>query len=188
MSQGVAVCNCLPKTAWPPTSRQTDYGIILLAYLANRPAEQILTARDAAQECRLPVPMVSKILKTLARGGILLSHRGVKGGYSLARVPERITIGDIIGALEGPIGITECASNPGSCEQEPLCPVRINWQRISLAVRGALEKIPLSEMMGNARPSLISLGSPAAPGDARGSGDDPRPLPLAADRGAMETP
>ena len=42
-------------------TRQTDYGIILLAYLASRPPEHILTARDAAQECRLPVPMVSKM-------------------------------------------------------------------------------------------------------------------------------
>jgi len=168
-------------------TRQTDYGIILLAYLASRPPERILTARDAAHECRLPVPMVSKILKTLARGGILASHRGVKGGYSLARLPDRITIGDVIGALEGPIGITECSSNPGSCEQEPLCPVRINWQRISLAVRGALEKIPLSEMVGSPSPSLISLGPVSAGGDAKPGGDDPRLAPAAADRGAMET-
>ncbi len=165
-------------------TRQTDYGIILLAYLASRPPEQILTARDAAQECRLPVPMVSKILKTLARGGILTSHRGVKGGYSLSRLPDRITVGDIIGALEGPIGMTECSSNPGSCEQEPLCPVRINWQRISLAVRGALEKIPLSEMMGSYRPSLISLGPPSPEDDARPRSEEPGRASAAAERRA----
>ncbi len=168
-------------------TRQTDYGIILLAYLASRPPERILTARDAARECRLPVPMVSKILKTLARGGILASHRGVKGGYSLARLPDRITMGDIIGALEGPIGMTECSSNPGSCEQEPSCPVRINWQRISLAVRGALEMIPLSEMVGSPIPSLISLGPVPAGADSATAGDDPRPATASADRGAMET-
>jgi FeS assembly SUF system regulator len=152
-------------------TRQTDYGIILLAYLASRPPGHILTARDAAKECRLPVPMVSKIMKTLAREGILVSHRGVKGGYSLGRIPERITIGDVIGALEGPIGMTECASNPGSCEQEPLCPVRINWQRISRAVRGALEEVPLSEMMGSGRPALLAVGPPPAANDASGPGE-----------------
>jgi FeS assembly SUF system regulator len=152
-------------------TRQTDYGIILLAYLASRPPEHILTARDAAKECRLPVPMVSKIMKTLAREGILMSHRGVKGGYSLGRIPERITIGDVIGALEGPIGMTECASNPGSCEQEPLCPVRINWQRISRAVRGALEEIPLSEMMGSGKPALLAVGPPPAANGASGPGE-----------------
>ena len=128
-------------------TRQTDYGIILLAYLGGMPVERILTARDAAAECRLPVPMVSKIMKMLAREGLLTSHRGVKGGYGLSRPPERITIGDIIGALEGPIGITECSSSPGRCEQEALCPVRINWQRISLAMRDALDSIPLSDMV-----------------------------------------
>jgi FeS assembly SUF system regulator len=152
-------------------TRQTDYAIILLAYLASRPRERILTAREAAQECRLPVPMVSKILKTLAREGILLSHRGVKGGYSLGRLPERITIGDIIGALEGPIGMTECSSSPGSCEQEPVCPVRINWQRISLAVRGALEEIPLSEMVGAGRQTLLTVIPPPGATDVPRQGE-----------------
>jgi FeS assembly SUF system regulator len=169
-------------------TRQTDYGIILLAYLASRPADLILTARDAAKECRLPVPMVSKILKTLAREGILTSHRGVKGGYSLARVPERITVGAIIGALEGPIGMTECSSSPGSCEQEPLCPVRINWQRISLAVRGALEEIPLSDMMTPPRTSLIGPGSFSFAGGDDLRGEELRPGPAARGGGATEMP
>ena len=52
--------------------------------------------------------MVSKILKLLAREGLLASHRGVKGGYSLARHPEEISMAAIIAALEGPIAITEC--------------------------------------------------------------------------------
>ncbi len=142
-------------------TRQTDYGIILLAYLASMPSERIHAAKDAARECRLPVPMVSKILKTLAREGILISHRGVKGGYSLSRVPARITVGDIIRALEGPIGITECSWSPGTCEQEPQCPVRINWQKISLAVRSALEQIPLSEMIGVPGTPLVSIGAGA---------------------------
>ncbi len=151
-------------------TRQTDYGIVLLAYLAGCPPERILTARDAARECRLPVPMVSKILKTLAREGILRSHRGVKGGYGLARNPREVTIGSVIGALEGPIGMTACSTRPGSCEQEPLCPVRINWQKISRAVRGTLERIPLSEMVGAPCPSVAGAPPPSDPssGAARG--------------------
>jgi FeS assembly SUF system regulator len=147
-------------------TRQTDYGIILLAYLASGPRDQILAARDVARECHLPVPMVSKILKTLSREGILRSHRGVKGGYSFDRLPETISVGDIIGALEGPIGITECSSSPGTCEQEPLCPVRINWQRISVAVRDALERVPLSEMLGAPRKSLLTVIPPGGSGTA----------------------
>jgi FeS assembly SUF system regulator len=128
-------------------TRQTDYGILLLSHLASRPLDEVHTAKDAARRSSIPLPMASKILKALAKAGLLASHRGVKGGYSLAVAAERISIADVIQALEGPIGITECSFNPGGCEQEPSCPVRTNWQRISVAVRDALDRIPLSDMV-----------------------------------------
>lgn len=127
-------------------TRQTDYGILLLTQMASRPAQEIHTARDASSRSGLPLPMVSKILKSLARAGILASQRGVKGGYSLSRRPERISIEEIIRALEGPIHITECTQGPGSCEQEQECPTRVNWQRINHAIREALEGVTLAEM------------------------------------------
>ena len=127
-------------------TRQTDYGILLLSQMAAHPVAEVHTAKDAARQSGLPLPMASKILKALAREGLLRSHRGVKGGYRLAVAPERISIAAVIQALEGPFGITECSYNPGRCEQESSCPVRTNWQRISVAVRDALDRIPLSEM------------------------------------------
>lgn len=127
-------------------TRQTDYGILLLSHLASRPIDEVHTAKDAARRSSIPLPMASKILKALAKAGLLASHRGVKGGYSLAVAADRISIADVIQALEGPIGITECSFNPGGCEQESSCPVRTNWQRISVAVRDALHRIPLSDM------------------------------------------
>lgn len=127
-------------------TRQTDYGILLLSHMASRPLEAVHTAKDAARQSSIPLPMASKILKALAKAGLLASHRGVKGGYSLAVAGDRISIADVIQALEGPIGITECSFNPGGCEQESFCPVRGNWQRISLAVKDALDRIPLSDM------------------------------------------
>ena len=91
-------------------TKQTDYGIVLLTHLAANPERQY-TAPELAAEARLPLPMVSKILKLLARDGLLASHRGVKGGYSLARPAEEISMAEIIAALEGPIAITECVSD-----------------------------------------------------------------------------
>jgi Rrf2 family protein len=114
--------------------------------MAVRPAGTPLTAKDAAKHSGIPLPMASKILKSLARRGLLASHRGVKGGYSLAVTPDTISLGDVIEALEGPIGITECSHTPGACEQEPCCPVRSNWLRISVTVKEALDRIPLSAM------------------------------------------
>jgi FeS assembly SUF system regulator len=128
-------------------TRQTDYGILLLSQMASRPLAEVHTAKQAAQQSNIPLPMASKILKALAKGGLLVSHRGVKGGYCLATSAEEISIGDVIQALEGPIGITECAHSPGSCEREGSCPVQTNWKRISVAMREALDRIPLSEMV-----------------------------------------
>ncbi len=128
-------------------TRQTDYGILLLSQMASRPLSEVHTAKHAAQQSSIPLPMASKILKALAKGGLLVSHRGVKGGYRLAASAERISIGDVIQALEGPIGITECAANPGHCDREGSCPVQTNWQRISVAMRDALDRIPLSDMV-----------------------------------------
>jgi Rrf2 family protein len=114
--------------------------------MASRPLTEVHTAKHAAQQSHIPLPMASKILKALAKGGLLVSQRGVKGGYRLAASAEKISIADVIQTLEGPIGITECSFNPGACEQEGSCPVQSNWQRISLAMRDALGRIPLSDM------------------------------------------
>ena len=147
-------------------TKQTDYGIVLLTHLAAHPDRQY-AAPELAAEARLPLPMVSKILKLLARDGLLASHRGVKGGYSLARAAEEISMAEIIAALEGPIAITECISVESDCSHEALCPVRGNWQRINLAVRSALEGISLAEM---AQPKmqkpreLVTLGRGAFAG------------------------
>jgi FeS assembly SUF system regulator len=125
-------------------TRQTDYGIVLLTCMASHTDHQVHAARDLAGEAHLSLPMVSKILKVLARKGLLISHRGVKGGYALAHHPEKITIGQIISAIEGPVAMTTCSSDaPGCCDKEPLCPVSSNWQRINRAVRMALERITL---------------------------------------------
>ena len=103
-----------------------------------------LTARDLSERARLPLPTVSKILKILAREGLLVSHRGARGGYTLARPPAEISVAEIIGALEGPIAITECVSEePGVCGQESLCTIRANWLLINQAVQSALDKITL---------------------------------------------
>lgn len=140
-------------------TKQADYGIVLLTRLAQDP-KQLFNATELAQETQLPAPTVSKILKILARAGLLDSHRGVKGGYSLARSADEVTVVDIISALDGPIAITECIDDsPGECSKEAFCGVRANWQRINEAIRGALEEITLAEMMHPFAGGLVTLGS-----------------------------
>jgi FeS assembly SUF system regulator len=142
-------------------TKLTDYGIVLLTHLAVHPERQF-NAPDLAAEAQLPLPMVSKILKLLGREGLLVSHRGVKGGYSLARQPREVSMAEIIAALEGPIAITECIDEAGECFHEPICQVRANWQRINAAVLGALAGITLAEMAlpftSHSEAKLVTLG------------------------------
>jgi FeS assembly SUF system regulator len=126
-------------------TRLTDYAIMLLGQFAVDPGQR--SARDLALQTHLPLPSVSKVLKLLARKGLLVAHRGVKGGFSLARDAEDITVAEVLRALEGPIGLTECSTVPGHCDFEPHCRVGGAWRRINHAVESALEEISLAEML-----------------------------------------
>ncbi|MDH3519992.1 MAG: SUF system Fe-S cluster assembly regulator [Myxococcales bacterium] len=140
-------------------SRITDYGIVLMAHLAARGEQSPCNAREVAEATQLPLPMVSKILKCLAREGLLVSHRGAKGGYGLARSPAQIRVTEMIGALEGPFGLTECAMHPGACAQESSCHVREPWQRINHAVHDALARITLADLVGPRPGAIVPLES-----------------------------
>ena len=141
-------------------TRQADYGIVLMTRFAASP-DRLFNAPEMAHDSQLPLPTVSKILKCLARAGLLVSHRGVKGGYSLQGDPTRLSVADVITAVDGPIAITECiVDTPGECDRETTCGVRGNWQRINVAVRSSLEGISLAAMV-EPLPALVSLGGGA---------------------------
>jgi FeS assembly SUF system regulator len=147
-------------------TKQADYGFVLLSKLASE-ADRVANAPDLATETRLPLPMVSKILKLLARGGVVRSHRGVKGGYSLARPAEAISAAEIVRALEGPVALTVCVEgSPGECDLEPYCQVRGHWQQINVAIEGALDRISLAELAGPSPVGLVRLGRGLAFGRA----------------------
>jgi FeS assembly SUF system regulator len=145
-------------------TKLTDYGIVLLARFARDPDARTHNVRDLAAETHLPQPTVGKLLKMLARSGLLVSQRGVKGGYALARQPDEITISQIISALDGPIAITDCSADPGGkCELERLCAVRTNWQRINVAIRDAMEHLTLADMSRPLPSGFMPLRNMPAP-------------------------
>ncbi len=127
-------------------NKLTDYGIVLMAHVARGSEETPHTARSLAKATRLPLPTVGKLLRQLSDAGLLSSHRGVKGGYNLARQATSISVADIILALEGPIGFTECSVVPGLCDMERSCSIKINSQIIGDALRDALEHVMLSDL------------------------------------------
>lgn len=125
----------------------TDYGLLLMSQIARSPRTELHTARDLAVKSGLPLPTVSKLLKSLLQSRLLVSHRGIRGGYSLVREPRLISIAEIVSALEGPLALTECSTNvAGLCDLEPSCPIRDNQRIINQVIRGALQKVMLSDL------------------------------------------
>jgi FeS assembly SUF system regulator len=127
-------------------NRLTDYAIVLMTHIATSPETSLHTARELAAGTQLHVATVEKILRELLDHNLVVSHRGVKGGYALARESEQISVAEIIAALEGPIGFTECNTNTGCCELEESCTVRHNSAVIGRALQRSLENIRLSDL------------------------------------------
>ncbi len=128
-------------------SSLTDYATVLLATLACEP-ETRHTATSLAQRTRLGAATVSKILKQLHRSGLVLSSRGVHGGYRLAKPASDISAAAILDALEGPLALTDCAAGSGHCDIESSCRVGRSWQRVNLAIRRSLYDVSLAQLAG----------------------------------------
>jgi FeS assembly SUF system regulator len=130
-------------------SKLTDYGLVLMtAFARGHQVGPVRTARDLAAESHLPLPTAGKILKLLLQSGLLVSHRGTRGGYSLAKESTEISLAEIVEAIEGPIALTECSTDvTGLCDLEHSCPIKRNQRVISQVVRGALGKVTLSDLV-----------------------------------------
>jgi FeS assembly SUF system regulator len=128
-------------------TKLTDYGLVLLTYMAREHDISLWTARDLARESGLPKPTVSRLLQELLKGGLLVSERGIKGGYRLARRARDVSIAEVIAVLEGPIALTECSTEvSGLCDLESCCAIKNNQQLISQAVRALLLGITLADL------------------------------------------
>ena len=134
-------------------SRMTDYGTVVLAHLAGEP-RRVCSATDVAQATQLSPPSVSKLLKRLARAGLVESFRGTNGGYALARDAGSISAAQILDALEGPLALTECSADDSHCRLETVCGVGRAWQRINHSIRRALQDVSLAQLIDRGRPEI----------------------------------
>jgi FeS assembly SUF system regulator len=139
----------------------TDYGIFVLAHLANE-QDTVMSASKIASKTGLNLPTVSKLLKTLSKAKLVTSIRGSQGGYSLAKKSSTISAAEIIDAFEGPVAITECSASYHSCSLESQCGVGEAWQKINQAIRNTLENISLTDLRNgqNRKKSLKFSGIP----------------------------
>ena len=136
-------------------SKLTDYAILVMVELCR--TRELLSAQAVADRVHVEAPTASKVLKLLAGAGLVQSYRGANGGYRVSRAAEKISVAEVIAAIEGPIAMTECSVEEGLCHQEDNCELRGNWQRISIAVAQALQDVSLAEMAAPVRKSYKPL-------------------------------
>ncbi|MBO6837641.1 MAG: SUF system Fe-S cluster assembly regulator [Alphaproteobacteria bacterium] len=130
-------------------SRMTDYGVVLLSYMARRP-DALSTAPELAERTTLPAPTVAKILKALAKAKVITAQRGAQGGYALQRPATQVTVSEIVAALDGPVALTACVDgSTDDCKVENLCPMAGGWNRINTAVQTALDSVTLADLIAD---------------------------------------
>jgi FeS assembly SUF system regulator len=140
-------------------SKLADYGVIVATHLAANPERQ-MTAAVLASETNLPRATVAKVLKALAHADIVAGARGATGGYRLARDCAAISLAEVVAAIDGMMGVTQCTVHGPDCKRTHFCATRPHWRRINDAVSAALGTVTLAEM---AMPFGVPLARPAVP-------------------------
>lgn len=160
-------------------SKLSDYAVVVLVRLgqpSGRPASRPAGARvpeapfmssttaAIAVATGVPEPTVAKVLKALAGAGIVVSRRGARGGYWLARSLSAISVADVITAIDGPIALTSCVDGRGDCEVGHLCAVRGRWDVVNAAIETALRAVTMADLADCAVPAAFRL--PPSPAHA----------------------
>ncbi len=130
-------------------SKLTDYAVVVLVRLGRGAADgrDVQTSPGIAGATGIPEPTVAKVLKAMAAAGLVVSQRGARGGYRLARPLAAVPVSDVIEAVDGRIALTACVEGgEGRCEAERLCPVRGRWDPVNDAIREALASITIADM------------------------------------------
>ena len=123
-----------------------DYAVVIMTAAARREAGARLSASELAQETGVQLPTTQKLMGRLAAEGLLTSVRGAAGGFALARPAGKITLADIVEAVEGPIAMTICAEGRTDCALDAHCMVKPHMSVVRAKVRGALGAVSLQEL------------------------------------------
>jgi Rrf2 family protein len=129
-------------------SRKSDYALRAVLYIARQPNEKRSSINAIAESERVPRDFLAKILKELTRAEILKSYQGVHGGYQLARQATKISILDVIEAMDGPLGLNLCVRGEHGCEcdRSDRCAMHPFWKRLQSQVRTTLKNEPFANL------------------------------------------
>ncbi len=128
-------------------TRGTDYGIQGILYLAKQPLEKVSLLQDVATQQNVPERYLAKIFQDLTKAGLIRSHRGAKGGFSLARPASQITLLQVIEALQGPISLNRCLDIREGCSNSNTCPVHQVLRKAQAQVVATLDEATLQTLI-----------------------------------------
>src|ERR1700676_4947849 len=135
-------------------TKKADYGIMALKYLAEQPhaasgsdGYTAQSAKDIAEAYHIPPQLLAKILQTLARAGLLVSHAGTNGGYALARPANEISAFEVIRAIDGPLFITSCITIHGTCDLAGHCTIKEPLRKVNDSIKDLLSNIRISDLV-----------------------------------------
>lgn len=127
-------------------TRSGDYAIRGMIYLAMQPENEVSQIKEVSKTQQIPRNLLNKIFQSLVKTGLARSHRGSKGGFSLAKPAREITLKEIIEKIEGPIYLNKCLMSKGECSRDNICPAHEVWQEAQRKMVEVLEKTTLQEL------------------------------------------
>lgn len=124
-----------------------EYALRAVVHMAGKEEGRFYLARDLAEETQIPPAYLAKILQALAREDLLISQRGLKGGFRFARPIHEITLADVIGAIENLERFEQCILGQVECNDQVACPLHHGWRRLSALYLEWLKNTKLSDLV-----------------------------------------
>jgi Rrf2 family protein len=140
-------------------SKKVEYGLISLMHMDSVQNGDLATARELSDLYNIPAELLGKVLQSLVRGHLIVSAQGAKGGYRLACDLQRITLGEVVEAVEGPMRITVCQDDPSCCDQYSKCNIKRPVFQVQKQLTDYMYGLPLSEFRNS-----VPVKRPAAVG------------------------
>jgi len=125
---------------------KSDYALRAMMELAAAHGTRPLQTSEIAERRGIPESYLEQLLTTLRKAGLVASSRGPQGGHTMALHPSRVTAGDVVRAMEGPVIVMDCLDGPGSCESPGACVLKELWLGVRAAVEEALDGVTVEEL------------------------------------------
>jgi Rrf2 family protein len=137
-------------------TRQADYALRAMLYLAQLEPTQRAATSQIADEQHIPPSFLAKIISQLSIAGLIHTSRGARGGVSMARTPEEISILEVVEAIDGPISLNECTHSTSACPFGETCPLRPLWCETQSELVDRLRKTTFAQFMTQQQPVIPS--------------------------------